>query len=354
MSAIDYSAPEILERAGITSEELVAIQQDFIKKSVGYEQDAEYISSVLLKTPGVHSVRYRIKDPRHLADKVVRKRLENADRKITLETYEQELTDLSGVRVLHLFKGDWQRIHNFITSTWDLKEKPTAYFRQGDGEDVLSMFKQQDCDVKEHVVGYRSVHYIIETSPTKVKRHLEIQVRTIFEEGWSEIDHKIRYPNFSDNPLTNSLLLILNRLAGSADEMSSFVQELSTHLVNSALDFKKLEEEKNEQIRKLEAIIQNPTTSEETKSTLQSVAESMTQTDSVLKKLNQPGGSVLTLADAVNRSIANSKGLAAMLERYRDPLDDLPGANIQKMLNALNAGHSLGLPNLPKMPGLSS
>jgi putative GTP pyrophosphokinase len=55
-------------------------------------------------------------------------------------------------------------------------------------------------------------------------------VRTIFEEGWSEIDHRIRYPNFSDNPLVNYFLTIFNRLSGSADEMGGFVKGLTATL----------------------------------------------------------------------------------------------------------------------------
>ncbi|WP_317192386.1 RelA/SpoT domain-containing protein [Hymenobacter jeongseonensis] len=126
-------------------------------------------------------MRYRIKDSRHLLEKVVRKRLESKERIITVNNYEEELTDLAGIRILHLFKGDWQRIHKFITNTWELLEAPTAYYRKGDSGEVLSMFTKQNCEVKEHPAGYRSVHYIVETSPTKTKRYVEIQVRTIFE-----------------------------------------------------------------------------------------------------------------------------------------------------------------------------
>ncbi len=61
-----------------------------------------------------------------------------------------------------------------------------------------------------------------------------MQVRTIFEEGWSEIDHKVRYPNFSEEQTTKYFLDIFNRLAGSADEMGSFVKALDVELKNRA------------------------------------------------------------------------------------------------------------------------
>jgi ppGpp synthetase/RelA/SpoT-type nucleotidyltranferase len=345
MTVANHLIPEKLEEAGITLEELKAIQQDFLSKAASYEQDALYTTNLFLKAPGVHSVRYRVKDSEHLIEKIVRKRLERKDRLITIETYEQELTDLAGVRVLHLFKGDWQHIHNYILGTWDLKEKPTAYYRQGDAAEILTMFGELNCEVKQHPAGYRSVHYIIDTSPTKVKRHLEIQVRTIFEEGWSEVDHKIRYPNFSNNPLTNSLLLMLNRLAGSADEMSSFVQELSAYIINSESEFKQLEAEKNEQIQKLEAVIQNPTTSQEAKVALESVAESITNSthsnrtmQDIITRISNAGFPTNTLSDLLNSN-------------YRDPLEGLPGAAILKSLDQM---YPKSLANFPNIPGIIS
>ncbi|MBF9239503.1 RelA/SpoT domain-containing protein [Hymenobacter sp. BT683] len=303
-----------LKEAGLTSEGMQAIRQDFVKKVTSYEHTAQYITNLLLKTPGVHSVRYRVKNPLHLHKKIVRKKLENNERVITLATYEEEITDLAGIRILHLFKSDWQHIHKFIMNTWTLKERPIAYHRQGDSPAFLKMF--EECDIKEHPYGYRSVHYIIETSPTKAKRYIELQVRTIFEEGWSEIDHKVRYPSFSDNPLTNSLLMILNRLAGSADEMSSFVQELSIHLEQSQHELEKMQEERDEQIAKLNSLIDNPETSKQIKSTLEGVAKSISHSpqfilppDAMAGVLNVIKSNFLSINEGIFRN-AGAGGLA--------------------------------------------
>jgi putative GTP pyrophosphokinase len=264
-----------IAKARTTRAELEAIKQDFEKKAHRYEQAAKGITDILLKTPSVHSVRYRIKDSEHLIEKVVRKRLENNKRDITIENYEEELTDLAGVRILHLFKGDWQYIHQFIIDTWGLHEKPTAYFRKGDSNEILDMFTIQNCEVKEHPAGYRSVHYIAQTSLTKSICNVEIQVRTIFEEGWSEVDHKIRYPNFSNNPLTNDLLMMLNRSAGSADEMSSFVQGLSFYIKQSEKEQKSLKQERDDLTAKLAEVMKNPSISAHEKSNLEEVVTSI-------------------------------------------------------------------------------
>lgn len=265
------------QEMGLDFTEVAAIVKDFEAKVDGYGTTAESIVNLLLKTKniGIHSVRYRVKDPTHLHTKIIRKKVDKPEREITLVTYESEITDLAGIRVLHLFKSDWEAIHEFIMQTWHLKEEPTAYYRKGDSDAILELFEQKGCVAKMHPAGYRSVHYIIETSTTKAKRFLEIQVRTIFEEGWSEVDHKIRYPTFSDNPLTNNMLMMLNSLAGNADEMSSFVKDLNHHLAVSKDGYEQMEREKNARIQELETILQSSRISPEEKTTLERVAQSL-------------------------------------------------------------------------------
>lgn len=76
---------------------------------------------------------------------------------------------------------------------------------------------------------------------------VEIQVRTIFEEGWSEIDHNVRYPRLSSDPYLTDFLTMFNRLAGSADEMGTFIKALSQHLTAMRNEIAS----KDEEIRKL-------------------------------------------------------------------------------------------------------
>ena len=148
----------------------------------------------------------------------------------TLENYKEKLTDLIGLRALHLFKEDWVFINDFITQNWDLKQNPVANYRKGDADDIIEFFKKKGCEPKEHKYGYRSIHYIIKTQPGKHIYYGEIQVRTIFEEAWAEIDHTIRYPYDKENRIFFQFLLILNRLSGSADEMGSFIKFLKAEL----------------------------------------------------------------------------------------------------------------------------
>jgi ppGpp synthetase/RelA/SpoT-type nucleotidyltranferase len=227
---------------------LQKIYSDYLQEIPKLEASAIYIFNRLMKTPHVHSVRYRVKDAEHVIEKIIRKKIKDPGQVITIDNFKSELKDLIGLRALHLFKEEWLSIHELITTTWDLNEVPTVYYRGGDSDEYIKLFNEFGCETKEHPYGYRSVHYIVETKPAKMKYFAEIQVRTIFEEAWSEIDHKIRYPYDQENTLFGQFSLILNRLAGSADEMGTFIQFLKKEIQNKEESI----QEKDELIERLE------------------------------------------------------------------------------------------------------
>jgi hypothetical protein len=146
---------------------------------------------------------------------------------------------------MHLFKSDWPVIHEKLKDNFKFVQKPEANLREGDSKDY---FKGSGCKIKTHDLGYRSVHYIIKTEPTLKALLAEIQVRTILEEAWSEIDHKVRYPYNLDNSLLNQYLRIFNRLAGSADEMDDYVLSLNNDFIAKEERF----QEQQAQIKKLQ------------------------------------------------------------------------------------------------------
>ncbi|PTM77113.1 ppGpp synthetase/RelA/SpoT-type nucleotidyltransferase [Cereibacter johrii] len=187
------------------------------------------LSSFLQKMTGVHSVRWRLKSPEHLVSKICRKKAAGSEKykTISIENYRDVVTDLIGIRVLHLLKEDFSKLHGEIIRTWDVAEEPVAYLRNGDQQDLRDLYDKLGLHVENHADGYRSIHYIILTNFTKNSIKCELQVRTIFEEGWSEIDHMIRYPEFTDEPLVLEFVNIFNRLSGAADEMGTFALKLA-------------------------------------------------------------------------------------------------------------------------------
>ncbi|UZD56847.1 addiction module component [Shewanella algae] len=254
---------EDLKNSKVDWETLKKIGIDHESRLEERKETAELFAKVIQRCDKVHSVRWRVKDPQHLMEKIFRKTIEGSDtyNKIYLEinadNYHEIVTDLVGVRALHLFKDDCFGIDEYLRNLWKTKERPVYYVRSGDDETTdLERF-----EVKQHPAGYRSIHYVFESTPLKQKIYTEVQVRTIFEEGWSEIDHKVRYPNFSDNEQVSYFLRIFNRLAGSADEMGTFVKELVTELKATASQLTdianenaKIKEENEKNIAKIDGL----------------------------------------------------------------------------------------------------
>lgn len=243
---------EIIKKENINVKDLEDVYNDFVNYKVSYENQAGFIANILRSQTMIHSVKSRIKAPDRLIEKIVRK---TKDRKLkygdefqfNVDNYKNEINDLIGIRVIHIFKDQWQEIHEFITKTWKVIEV-TANVREGDN---TKKFEELNIEVKSRISGYRSVHYLVEFYPTNEKVIAEIQVRTIFEEGYGEIDHTLRYSHHEIPEILKSNLLLFNRIAGSADEMASLINDLSKEWFNKEQNFMKVIKEQEEEIKRL-------------------------------------------------------------------------------------------------------
>ena len=259
---------EEFRQSGLNAEALEQVYHRHCAGVAELESAASYIAQRLQRLPMVHSLKTRVKDPSHLIAKIVRKKLDRPESQIDLEKYDECITDLIGLRALHLFKDDWQDIHQFVMKTWDLHESPIAFVREGDPREIQARFKESGCEVREHPFGYRSIHYVFKFSPDKKTALAELQVRTIFEEGWSEIDHRVRYPRHSDNPFLAEFLAVFNRLAGSSDEMGTFLRRLCQFLADSERQLGERDQLLKQKDEDLQKVIANLNLAQEEKNKL--------------------------------------------------------------------------------------
>ena len=210
---------ERFRNSRLTWEELEEIANDFEPKRNEHQNTVEQYAEIIQKCSYVHSLSYRVKDTSHLVEKVIRKNpeyLEKGD-SLSKSNYENHITDLMGIRILLLFKPGCIYIHDYLMEQYEdvLIEPPFAHIRKGD-DDSLYRGKLRIKDNKP----YRSVHYIIRANNGL---GIEIQVRTLYEEAWSEIDHKLRYPYNLQNEMLRNYIDIMNRLTGVGDEMGTFI-----------------------------------------------------------------------------------------------------------------------------------
>ena len=233
-----------LDAADISWEELVLIEAEYRKlegrlRELGKSFIDEYLYDI--EKAGIHSYRYRTKDAWHLMEKVIRKRKENPEKfgQMDHTNFYKYVTDLIGIRVFFLYREDWIHFHRYITSRFEndpdlyiqdrledfdedpghyyIAERPKAYKRTGDSK----IYNSRELDIITTGI-YRSLHYTI-----KYKGYyIEIQGRTLFEEGWSEIDHDIVYKEAEDDEMLRDYSKLLNRLSGLADEMSSYFRRM--------------------------------------------------------------------------------------------------------------------------------
>ncbi|MFD2246579.1 RelA/SpoT domain-containing protein [Pontibacter ruber] len=220
---------ENLHAQGIEAQELVAIYNDYTSRLDELEDVALLVANALKRQKDVHAVRYRVKEPLHLLKKIIRKKQEYPNRHVTTGNYLEFINDLVGVRILHLYKQACHDIGKYIQQVWELKREPYAYVKS-----QMTSYAQQFASDKYRIFvnerGYQAQHYIIKVSPNRRLYFVEVQVKTLFEEGWSEIDHCIRYPDHNPNELLNRLLWLLNQFTSRADEIAIQIQALAEEL----------------------------------------------------------------------------------------------------------------------------
>jgi ppGpp synthetase/RelA/SpoT-type nucleotidyltranferase len=141
----------------------------------------------------VHSVKSRMKSEESIRSKIERKLADGENIDATNAFFK--ITDFAGVRVLHLLQDQFSEIHDAISQhlgqgEWVLAEPPKAYTWDPDAE---AYFKSLGLNTELKESRYTSVHYVVKPRAESIAS-CEIQVRTLWEEIWGEVDHAINYP----------------------------------------------------------------------------------------------------------------------------------------------------------------
>lgn len=157
----------------------------------------------------VHSVNTRIKSAESLAGKLARPD----------KTYRHlwDVTDLVGLRVITYFEDDIAVVGRLIEAHFDV--------------DLQHSVDKRAADTR---FGYRSVHYVCRLpgfAPQQPAPRFEIQVRTVLEHAWAEIEHDLGYKSRDAMPAPARRRL--HRLAGLLEladqEFSAIRHDLSDY-----------------------------------------------------------------------------------------------------------------------------
>ena len=223
----NYGLVEEFRKCGYSWEELMTIGEDYNKKRENeYFEIIQQFLAEISKFSDVHSYRYRIKETDSLLAKVIRKAAKREER-ITVENYFSEITDLLGIRILYIFKDDYWSVNKQLMDKYKKQLAENIHLKLRDGDDETTyelLVKSYDVSVEKNE-AYRSIHYTIYSDPTDITNSpkIEIQTRSIFEEGWSEINHKLVYKDESSRQL-KKLSTILSGLVGSCDAVGGLMK----------------------------------------------------------------------------------------------------------------------------------
>jgi len=211
-------------------------ERNLIKRLVAhYEKNQGFIqvmlnqvSEAILGSPDlmahVHSTKSRVKDPEHLEDKLIRKvaeaKAKNRQFTISEKNLLYRINDLAGFRILHLHTEQIVPIDRELRAVFDeyrlpLYETPKA--RTWDDEN-RAFFQQCGIRTVKSPTMYTSVHYVVESN-SSTKATCEIQVRTLAEELWGEVDHTMNYPHDCSVLSCREQIKVLARVTSSCSRL---------------------------------------------------------------------------------------------------------------------------------------
>jgi len=165
----------------------------------------------------------------------------------------EKITDLLGIRIITYFSSDLEKVNDIILNQFTVIEGPN------NKKDLLKISE----------FGYRSIHYLVKIDPKRKNLQecddfsdliAEIQIRTIIQHAWAEIEHNLiykpKFPNIKlDSPLNRRLKAIAAMLEIADKEYDSIKEgyennvyailkgvDLEDHIKRNILEISKFED----------------------------------------------------------------------------------------------------------------
>lgn len=158
----------------------------------------------------IESIKSRLKSIESIVGKLQKRQLP-----LTLESVEQNLHDVAGVRVICSFVDDIYMLADCLLQ-----------------QDDVHLLERKDYIQNPKENGYRSLHLIIEVpiflQEGKKYRKVEVQLRTIAMEFWANLEHRLRYKKDIDGALLEQTAHELTDCA----QISALLDEKMQHVRN--------------------------------------------------------------------------------------------------------------------------
>lgn len=178
----------------------------------------------------IESIKTRVKSMESIMKKVRRKNIP-----LTLESVEQSIWDIAGVRVVCSFLDDIYELADCLLQ-----------------QDDITLIEQKDYIKNPKESGYRSLHLIVEVpiflQNEKRPMKVEVQLRTIAMDFWASLEHKIRYKKNINNQEIEQIAQELYECARQSAELDERMEDIRNRIAEIQKD--KSEAEKQRSIGK--------------------------------------------------------------------------------------------------------
>ncbi|MGN0709954.1 MAG: GTP pyrophosphokinase family protein [Anaerovoracaceae bacterium] len=162
----------------------------------------------------ISSIKSRLKTPESIYNKLVRQHNE-----ISVESIEQNLNDVAGIRVICSFVDDIYKVAKMLVQ-----------------QDDITLIEVKDYIKNPKPNGYRSYHMIVEVpvffSNEKRPMRVEVQIRTVAMDFWASLEHRMKYkkdiPDEKASKIAAELKECADTIAETDMKMLSIREELKT------------------------------------------------------------------------------------------------------------------------------
>lgn len=151
----------------------------------------------------------RIKTPESIFEKLKRQNHERS-----LESIENNLFDIAGIRVICSFQDDIYRIAKLLTQ-----------------QDDIILVREKDYIKNPKPNGYRSLHLIVDVpiflSEEKKHMKVEVQLRTIAMDFWASLEHKLKYKkDIKDTETVMKMLRECSDVISQTDQKMLMIRDM--------------------------------------------------------------------------------------------------------------------------------
>lgn len=160
----------------------------------------------------IESIKSRIKSTESLAKKVRDKNIP-----INIESIEENIHDIAGVRVVCSFPEDIYMLAECLLK-----------------QDDITLIEKKDYIKNPKANGYRSLHLIISVpiflQNEKKNMKVEVQLRTIAMDFWASLEHKLRYKKKISDDIAAQLAYELKDCAEKSAQLDKHMQDIREQL----------------------------------------------------------------------------------------------------------------------------